>query len=111
MHQRPLENCGGIGSWEVDLLSSGASRSFRDTLNGGDDLVVRATAANVARHVRHDLRTRRRFVFRQKRRCLHDLPALAIATLRRLLNDPSFLQRVIAIVRQPFNRCYFFAYN
>src|SRR5216684_5688542 len=75
----------------------------RRALDRGDDLVVGAAAAEVARHVLHDLLSRRAFRPGKQRRRGHDLARLAVAALRHLLGDPRFLQRMIAVGRQPFD--------
>src|SRR5712692_9196196 len=75
----------------------------RRALDRGDDLVVGAAAAEVARHVLHDLLSRRAFRPGKQRRRGHDLARLAVAALRHLLGDPRLLQRMIAVGRQPFD--------
>src|SRR5881296_2569922 len=81
-----------------------ASSCFpRRALDRGDDLVVGAAAAEVARHVLHDLLSRRAFRPGKQRRRGHDLARLAVAALRHLLGDPRLLQRMIAVGRQPFD--------
>src|SRR6266513_175734 len=78
-----------------------ASLSFsRRALDRGDDLVVGAAAAEVARHVLHDLLARRGLRLREQCRSGHDLARLAVAALRNLLGDPRLLQRMIALGRQ-----------
>src|SRR6267143_3703335 len=72
----------------------------RRALDRGDDLVVGAAAAQVARHVLHDLLARRVFRLRKQCRSGHDLARLAVAALRHLLGDPRLLQRMIAVLRQ-----------
>src|SRR5207302_1367593 len=72
----------------------------RRALDRGDDLVVGAAAAEVARHVLHDLLARRVFRLREQCRGGHDLARLAVAALRHLLGDPRLLQRMIALRRQ-----------
>jgi len=79
-----------------------ASSCFsRRALDRGDDLVVGAAAAEVARHVLHDLLSRRAFRPGKQRRRGHDLARLAVAALRHLLGDPRLLQRVIALGDSP----------
>src|SRR5467141_753613 len=81
-----------------------ASLGFsRRALDRGDDLVVGAAPAEVARHVLHDLLASRVFRLGEERGRGHDLARLAVAALRHLLGDPSLLQRVIALGRQPFD--------
>src|SRR6267143_506777 len=81
-----------------------ASSCFsRRALDRGDDLVVGAAAAEVARHVLHDLLASRVFRLGEERGRGHDLARLAVAALRHLLGDPRLLQRVIALGRQPFD--------
>src|SRR5882672_8515435 len=75
----------------------------RRALDRGDDLVVGAAAAQVARHVLHDLFASRVLRLREQCRSGHDLARLAVAALRHLLGDPRLLQRMIALGRQPFD--------
>src|SRR6266513_4031525 len=53
----------------------------RRALDRGDDLVVGAAAAEVARHVLHDLLSRRAFRPGKQRRRGHDLARLTVAAL------------------------------
>src|SRR5947209_3140580 len=77
---------------------------LRRALDGGDDAVVCAAAADVAVHVADDLVARGILVAGEELRGLHDLPRLAVAALRHLLGDPRRLQRMRAIGREPLDR-------
>src|SRR3954471_3285464 len=76
------------------------SRLLGRALDGGDDAVVGAAAADVAVHVLDDLLARRVLVSAKQLGRLHDLAGLAVAALRHLLGDPGFLQWMRAIGRQ-----------
>src|SRR5262245_1765201 len=69
-------------------------------LDGGDDAVVGAAAADVAVHVLDDLGPARPGIGLEELGRLHDLARLAVAALRHLLGDPRLLQRMRRIVRQ-----------
>src|SRR6266513_293031 len=83
----------------------------RRALDRGDDLVVGAAAAEVARHVLHDLLASRVFRLGEQRGRSHDLARLAVAAMRHLLGDPRLLQRMIAVGRQPLDRSDFLSLN
>src|SRR5262245_14062816 len=70
------------------------SRLLRGLLDGRDDAVVGAAAAEVAVHVADDLVPAGVLVGGQELRRLHDLARLAIAALRHGLLDPGLLQGV-----------------
>src|SRR3954467_7524889 len=80
------------------------SRLLGRALDGGDDAVVGAAAADVAVHVLDDLLARGILVGGQQLGRLHDLARLAVAALRHLLGDPGFLQRMRPIGRQALDR-------
>src|SRR4029077_8525818 len=66
----------------------------RGALDCAHDALIGSAAADVRAHVLDDLIARRLgAVFAQVSRA-HDLPGLAVATLRHLLGEPSLLQRV-----------------
>jgi hypothetical protein len=80
-------------------------------LNGSDNPVIGAAAADIPVHVADDLIAGRFGVFSQQFRRLHDLTGLAISTLGHLFGDPRLLQWVIGSGRQTFNRSHLFAGN
>src|SRR3954462_15172887 len=87
------------------------SRLLRRALDGGDDAVVRAAAADVAVHVADDVRARGLRIGGEELRGFHDLSRLAVAALRHLLGDPRFLQRMRGIGRQAFDRRHLRAFD
>lgn len=67
--------------------------------------VIRDAMANVARHRLVNLGVARLRVFREQRRCRHQLPGLAIAALEQVLLDSRTLHRVEpGALRQPLDR-------
>src|SRR5215472_3679978 len=72
------------------------SRPLRSRADRGVDALVAAAAADVAEHGIVDLRVRRCRGFREQRRGLHDLAALAVAALRYADIAPGDLHRMLA---------------
>src|SRR5262249_26570449 len=72
----------------------------RSALDGGDNAVISAAAADVAVHVADDLRAGRFRVGGEQLGRLHDLARLAIAALGHFFGDPGLLQRVRGIGRE-----------
>src|SRR4051812_45548353 len=80
------------------------SRLLRRALDGGDDAVVGAAAADVAVHVADDLVARGLRVGGEELGRFHDLSRLAVAALRHLLRDPGLLQRMRRVGREALDR-------
>src|SRR6516225_969875 len=78
------------------------SRS-RSLLDCAANPLICAAAADVAKHCVVDIRVRGMRRLCQQRRCLHDLPGLAIATLRHVERAPGDLNRVIPVGMEPFD--------
>src|SRR5580692_335132 len=72
-------------------------------LDGAEDARIGAAAADVAVHVADDVVAARILIAGEQRGGLHDLPGLTVAALRHLQIEPGFLQRMVAIGRQPFD--------
>src|SRR5579864_6242628 len=70
--------------WESLTTSRGA-------VNGAANSFIGPTAADIRRHELGDLAVRGMRGFREQSCSRHDLPALAISTLRHVLGDPSLL--------------------
>src|SRR6266540_6059168 len=76
-----------------------------DLADGGDDVGVRAAAAQVAAHELPDLRVRSRPALGQQTEPGHDLTRRAVAALESVVADEGLLQRVQPPVPcQPFDR-------
>src|SRR5205807_9593391 len=73
---------------------------LRRALDGRDDAVVGAAAADVAVHVLDDLLARGLRIRGEELGGFHDLSRLAVAALRHLLRDPRLLQRMRRIGRE-----------
>src|SRR5579884_3333873 len=71
------------------------SHRISRAMNGFADSVIGTATANIAAHDSVDLRIGRMRVVGKQNRGRHDLPGLAIATLRNLNRDPGVLQRVV----------------
>src|SRR5687767_1151967 len=91
-------------NFSIGAFMAASSRFLRGFLHRGDDLVIAAATADVARHVRGDLSLRRMPVLRQQRRRLHDLPRRAVAALERVVGEERLLQRVVTLGGQTFDR-------
>ena len=63
-------------------------------MNGASNAIIRSAAADVAGHGLRNLIVGGLGSFGQQRRGGHDLPALAIAALGNIFNDPGLLQSV-----------------
>lgn len=74
-------------------------------MNRAFDSVVGPAPADVRRHELADLRVSGVRSLRQQRCRGHDLPALAIAALRHVFDDPGFLQRMKLVRIQAFDGC------
>src|SRR5947209_2639258 len=59
----------------------------------------------------YDVSARGLGIAREQLGCLHDLPRLAVAALRHLFGDPSLLQRMRGIGREPLDSYDLFAGN
>src|SRR5215831_2571961 len=77
-----------------------ASALPRCALDGRDDAVIGAAAAEIAVHVCDDLGAARLRVEPEQFGGLHDLAGLAVAALRHLFGDPRLLQRVRRVGRK-----------
>jgi hypothetical protein len=78
-------------------------------LNGPADSLVGGATAEIAGHGGVDLLTAGVWVFRKKRRGLHDLAGLTVPALGNLLRNPRTLDRMAAIRGEAFDRGYLFA--
>src|SRR5262249_27863491 len=76
--------------------SLGTSALGRGAVDGRADALVGAAAADVRRHHRVDVLVGRLRLRAEQRRGAHDLAALAVAALGRVLLDPRLLERVQA---------------
>ena len=79
---------------------------FRGGLYRFANTRIRATAADVP-HLRFDVIVRWIIVGFQHRRRHHHLADLAVPALRNVVFSPCFLDRMVTIVRQAFDRRYF----
>src|SRR5881227_1273537 len=77
--------------------------------NGGSHALCGAAAADIVRHGVVDIGGSRVWVLLEKRHSGHDLAGLAVSTLRHLFFNPGLLDRVAAVVRQPFYSRHFLA--
>src|ERR1700759_4216117 len=66
------------------------------------DALISTTATNVSGHACVNIGVCRMWIIPQQYSSRHNLPRMAIATLRHLLFIPSQLCRMIVILRQPF---------
>jgi len=69
-------------------MPSSIVHDLGSALDGVDDPRIGGATAHVARHAIDDLLLGRMRILCQQRRSLHDLPGLAVATLRHLMLDP-----------------------
>src|SRR5262245_35322676 len=76
---------------------------FSSAANGLDDALICAATAKVVGHCRLDLGQGRVLAFVEQGGGGHDLTALAIAALRHADLDPRLLDRMRAVLRQPFD--------
>src|SRR4029077_743219 len=81
-----------------------ASALLRHTLDGRNDAVVGSAAADIAIHMRDDIRTAGLGIFCKQLRSFHDLTGLAVAALGHFFGYPGFLQRVRRVRRETFDR-------
>src|ERR1700760_3120621 len=80
------------------------SRPLRSRADRGVDALVATAAADIAEHGVVDLGLGRRGSFREQRRGLHDLAALAVAALRDADIAPGDLHRMLAGRMEAFDR-------
>ena len=80
-----------------------ASLQFSGAVDGGANVPVSPTAADVAAHGFVDIGVGRLGLFREQRSRAHDLPGLAIAALGNVLFDPGHLDGMAAIGRESLN--------
>jgi hypothetical protein len=81
-----------------------ASALLRHTLDGRNDAVVGSAAADIAIHMRDDIRTAGLGIFCKQLRSFHDLTGLAVAALGHFFGYPGFLQRMRRVRRETFDR-------
>src|SRR6201999_1657805 len=68
-----------------------------------DDALVTAATTDVPRHRCRDVIVRRLRRLREQGRCLHDLPGVTVAALRRAGFPPGDLHRMVALRIEPFD--------
>src|SRR5882757_1199779 len=82
------------------------SRLQRRALNSAYNALIGPTATDVGAHVRDDLGAGRLWLLAKQVGRAHDLTGLTVAALRYPLGQPSFLERMAGVRRQPFDRGY-----